>query len=69
MFFYFVVEEEFVKGIDEWNNKEVVDWVNEIGFEDYAKIIQYENIVGKELINCDKHTVLEDRLGLTREDL
>ena len=54
MFYYFVVEEEFVKSIEEWDNKEVVNWVNEIGFEDYAKIIQYENIVGKELINCDK---------------
>ena len=39
MFYYFIVEEEFVKSIEEWNNEDVVNWVNEIGFEDYAKII------------------------------
>ena len=69
MFFYFLLEEEYIKSIDQWTNQEVVDWANEIGFEDYTKIIKYENIIGKDLVNCDKQLMLIDRLGLTREDL
>jgi uncharacterized protein (UPF0248 family) len=66
--FYFALERDLIDSIDKWNNKQILEWAEKINFTDYLKILQYENITGKDLINADKK-FLEDRLGLKKEDL
>ena len=62
---YFAIEKEVILPISEWKNEEVLKWAENIGFEDYVKILKYENVSGKQLANADK-TFLIDKLGITK---
>lgn len=60
---------EDVPRLQDWSNKEVLEWASNIKeFEDYIQIMKYEKVDGNMLDNADL-TFLEERLGLTRKDL
>jgi len=63
--YFMALEQEEVKPIDTWTNQEIVAWANTNGFEEYANIIKYENISGKQLMNADKRFLI-DVLGVTQ---
>lgn len=61
----FAIEKEIILPISEWKNEEVLKWAENIGFDDYVKILKYENVNGKQLANADKNFLI-DKLGITK---
>ncbi len=62
------MSQEDVPSIKEWGTNELVQWVEKNGFEDYANVIKYKKITGKDIdVADDKYLV--DVVGLVDENL
>lgn len=70
MQYFFALAREEVKPIQEWTNKDLIKWLNTNGFEDYSKVVKYNEWEGKEFAEMAiNKNFMKETLGLTREDL
>ncbi len=59
--------QETLPGIKDWSQKEILTWMESLGFEDFTNIIKYNKdmITGTDLVNADKNFLFHS-LGITR---
>jgi len=62
------VERDEIESVENWNNEEVLQWAEKINYTDFLKIIKYENVTGKNLVNVERQYLI-GTLGINREDL
>lgn len=68
--YFFALARKQIKSIQEWSNDQLVHWLDNLGFQDYSKVVRYNEFTGAEFSTqaVDKN-FLKETLGLTREDL
>lgn len=63
--YYFALQREETLSIENWNNDEVLKFVDKIGMVDYKGIFKYAEITGKILQTITKK-YMKDTLGITK---
>ena len=59
-----------MKAIHDWNNEELISWLDKLGFSDYTKLVKYNDYSGAEFaLKAQDKQFLIDNLGLQKEDL
>jgi len=62
---WILLEQNFRLPLNQWNNEEVIQWFEkELCFDDYLKVIKYQNVTGKNIIEGDKK-YFKDILGMS----
>ena len=62
---WILLEQNFRLPLNQWNNEEVIHWFEkELCFDDYLKVIKYQNVTGKNIIEGDKK-YFKDILGMS----
>ena len=62
---WIILEQNFRLPLSHWNNEEVFQWFEkELCFDDYLKVIKYQNVTGKNIIEGDRK-YFKDILGMS----
>ena len=62
---WILLEQNFRLPLNQWNNEEVIQgFEKELCFDDYLKVIKYQNVTGKNIIEGDKK-YFKDILGMS----
>jgi hypothetical protein len=62
---WILLEQNFRLPLNQWNNEEVIQWFEkELCCDDYLKVIKYQNVTGKNIIEGDKK-YFKDILGMS----
>ena len=62
---WILLEQQFRLPLNDWTTEEVYKWFEqELGFDDYLKVIKYQNVTGKNIIEGDRK-YFKDILGMS----
>lgn len=65
---YFVIQQDNIPSIDQWDNQTVLHWASDIGFPDCVKLLKFHKITGLDLTLLDRK-FLNDTLGIKSEEI
>ena len=62
---WLLLEQRYRLPLNEWTNEEVLNWFEkELGFDDYLKVIKYQKVTGKNILEGDRK-YFRDILGMS----